>query len=265
ASRKDAALMGLDAAVVLNYDREERPATFFVRLVTLQALNGGPNDADLASLVPTTVEAGAIAQRSLGAFVAAADLRVQELFVNQFATEVQRLVAPSVWAGRRVGVHFVRLLGGVEWRQPVELVGDSPKSLTFKVALREQLRLERLLLVLDGGARQNAALGQTAAQRDEAATQLATVGTGFRELYVSAYGEYALTPTLGVLGQIVAQARQLDARDQRESTYDAQLGARATFGLTEVQAFYDYGRNLSGPERSYERHQAGMAIRFWYE
>lgn len=265
ASRQKAGVMGFDAAAVVNYDVEERPATFFLRFATMQALNQGPDEADLANLMPTSLEAGAIAQRPLGAFVAAGDLRVQELFVNQFATEVQRLVAPSLWGGRRFGAHFVRLLGGAEWRQPVGLTGDVPTSLTLKVALREQVRLTRSLLMIDGGVRQNTALGESAAERDLAVANVATLGTGFQEAYASIYAEYALTQSLGLLAQVVGQARRFDDVDLRESTYSAQLGARATFGFTEVQLFYDYARNFSDPARAYDRHQAGAALRFWYD
>ena len=260
-SNRRAALMNVEAAATVGYTTGPLPMTLFAQLADTHPLK---NSHDLSDLAPTTVRSGFIASHSFGDLAAGLDARYEELFTDDFGKHMQRLLSPSLFGSYRVAGQDLRLLGGIEWRQPFGVMGTD-SNLTYKIMLRDTTRLGRLTLVADLSGRAN-----TAAKKDDepAATSGTNPGLGsrdnFGELAGVACAEYALLDTLAAVLMLDAEARRFDS-GTKESTYAIMAGGRHTFSSIEVHAEYGFTKNLSDAQHSYDRHQLTAGVRAYWE
>ncbi|MBI3179827.1 MAG: tetratricopeptide repeat protein [Deltaproteobacteria bacterium] len=216
--------------------------------------------AVLGELAPTRVAAEVVARYPAANFEAAVDLRYEELFANAFSTRLQRTVGPSVWGTLKLlPMHHLRLLAGVDLRQPVADFGAA--SIMPKVSLRDNLRLGRLSVTSDVAARMSRSAGATGTDTP--------LRTDFEEAALALATTFALSDEVALTAVVEGQGRRFrddpTAGDLKETTLFGLAGARYVLDRVELHAEYAYTRNLSHRLYAYDRHQVSMGVRAWYE
>jgi len=253
-SDRKAALMNVELAAQTSYGRGPVPVTL---LADMNSELPFDKTAALADLAPTTVGGAVIAQHRLADLAVGFDGRYDELFTAMFSTHLQRSLAPSLFGAYRLAGQELRLLAGLEWRQPEGVLGTR-NNLTTKLGLRDTLKRSELTALLDVTARRNRS-GAAASSPEAAALR-----TDFDEIGATAYVEYAFTMPLAAFLTLDGQARKFNA-GVKESTYNAMAGGRYELGSVELHAEYAFTKNLSDSQHSYDRHQVTVGVRGYYE
>ena len=220
-------------------------------LATLSAQTSFNNRHDAEPFVPSSAGlalSGRLPVKGMQAFV---DVRYNEIFTDLFQSHYARQLSPSLSVSPPASFgHEVRLLLGGDFSELDS--GKSEGNGVLKASLRDRFELGRVSLLVEAGGRRR--------MSEDAAGM--TPGR-FSEARGIVYGESPIIEHLAAFVLGSGEARKFDA-GLKESTYLGQAGLRYTFDPFEIHAEYGYSRNLSGRTRSYDRHQAGLGLRFWY-